>query len=80
MPLSRAHEVRRQKAFAMLGRDGGRYAVAVDDVGTDPVVMALATPDGTCEISIPRDGYDPFAVLAMVEGWNLERHVPRSAA
>jgi hypothetical protein len=31
--------------------------------------MALATPDGTCELLIPKDRYDPFEVLAMVEGW-----------
>jgi hypothetical protein len=67
--LAPASEVRRQKVLAMLARDGSRYAVAVDDAGTDPIIMALATPDGTCEVLIPKDRYDPFAVLAMVEAW-----------
>ena len=71
-PLSPAAEARRRKALAMLARDGGRYAVAVDDAGTDPIIMALATPDGTCELRIPRHGYDPFAIAAMVAGWNRE--------
>jgi hypothetical protein len=31
--------------------------------------MALATPDGTCDVLIPKDRYDPFAVLATVQGW-----------
>jgi hypothetical protein len=37
IPLSRVHEVRRQKALAMLARDGGHYAVPVDDADTDPI-------------------------------------------
>jgi hypothetical protein len=68
--LPPAAEARRQKALALLARDGGRYAVTVDGSGTDPVVMALAIRDkGTCEVLIPKDRYDPFAVLAMMEGW-----------
>jgi hypothetical protein len=39
--------------------------------------MALATLDGTCEVLIPRDRCDPFAVLAMVEGWNREDNTER---
>jgi hypothetical protein len=68
--LPPAAEARRQKALALLARDGGRYAVTVDDSGTDPVVMALAIRDkATCEVLIPKDRYDPLAVLAMMEGW-----------
>ncbi|MGH8584657.1 MAG: hypothetical protein ACREWE_00180 [Gammaproteobacteria bacterium] len=69
-PLSPAAESRRQKLLALLARDGGQYAVLVEDPNTDPVVMALATPDGTCELLIPKDRYDPFAILDMVDGWN----------
>jgi TubC N-terminal docking domain len=71
-PLSPASEVRRQKVLAMLARDGGRYAVYVEDPNTDPVVMALATPDGTCDVLIPKDRYDPFAVLEVVKEWERE--------
>jgi hypothetical protein len=67
-PLSHASEGRRQKVLA-LARDGKRYAVYVEDPNTDPVAMALATPDGTYELQIPRDRYDPFAVLAIVQEW-----------
>ena len=42
--------------------------VSIHDPHTDPVVAAVATPDGTCEVLIPKDRYDPFAVLAMMEG------------
>jgi hypothetical protein len=80
MPLSRAQEVRRQKVLAMLSRDGGQYAILVEDPNTDPVVMALATSDGTCELRIGKGRYDAFAIAAMVVRWNPEHHVPRSAA
>jgi hypothetical protein len=36
--LSPAAEARRRKVLAMLARDGGQYAVAVDDAGTDPII------------------------------------------
>ena len=75
-PLSPASASRRQKVLAMLARDGGQYAALVEDPNTDPVVMALATPDGTCDVLIPRDRYDPFAVLAIVKEWEREDAEP----
>jgi hypothetical protein len=39
------------------------------------VVIALATPDGTYEVLIPRDRYDAFVVLGMVRGWEAWRLV-----
>jgi len=56
----------------MLARDGGQYATLVEDHNTDPVVMALATPDGTCELRIPKDRYEPFAIVATLAGWSRE--------
>ncbi len=44
----------------------------VDDPTTDPVVMALATPDGTCQLLVPRERYDPFEVLAVLGEWERE--------
>lgn len=67
-PLAPAAEARRRKVLAM-ARDGRQYAIHVEDPNTDPVIMALATPAGTCEVLIPRDRYDPFALLATMEGW-----------
>jgi hypothetical protein len=42
-----------------------------EDTDPDPAafLVALATPAGTCEVLIPKDRYDPLAVLAMVEAW-----------
>lgn len=75
-PLSPASASRRQKVLAILARDGGRYAALVEDPNTDPVVLALATPDGTCDVLIPRDRYDPFEVLAIVKEWEREDAEP----
>lgn len=68
-PLPPEAEARRRRVLAIQARDGTHYAVLVEDPNTDPVILALATPAGTCELLIPRDRYDPFAVLAMMEGW-----------
>jgi hypothetical protein len=32
-----------------------------------PFVVTLATPNGTCEVAVPRDQYDPEAVAVMVD-------------
>jgi hypothetical protein len=52
------------------------YAVLVEDPNTDPVGMALSTPDGTCDVLIPKDRYDPFAVLAIVKEREREAAEP----
>jgi hypothetical protein len=67
-PLPPAAEARRRKVLA-LARDGKQYTIYVEDHNTDPVLMALATSDGTCELLIPQDRYDAFRVLEMVRGW-----------
>ena len=74
-PLSPASESRRQKVLALLARDGDQYAVLVEDPASDPVVMALASPDGTCDVLIPRDRYDPIEVLAIVKEWEREAFI-----
>ena len=73
---SPAAEARRRKVLAMLARDGVRYAVLVDDPNSDPVIMAVATPNGTREVLIPRDRYDPFEVLTKVGRWDTGRAAP----
>jgi hypothetical protein len=42
--------------------------------------MALATPDGTCELQIPQDRYDPLAVLAIVKKWEREDPIAKPQA
>jgi hypothetical protein len=69
-PLSRAAEARRRKVLALLARDGGQYAVLVEDPNPDPIILSLATPDGTCEVLIPKDRYDPFKVMDTLKGWS----------
>jgi hypothetical protein len=67
-------EARRRKVLAMLARDGVQYAILVEDANTDPaVLMTVGTPDGTREVLIPRDQYDPFEVLAKVNRWDTGR-------
>jgi hypothetical protein len=68
-PLPPAAKSRRQKVLAIQARDGTHYAILVEDPSADPITAALATPDGTCELLIPRDRYDPFEVLVTVQGW-----------
>ena len=70
-----AAEARRQRVLDMLDeRPGIRYAAAVDNPDTDPVIVALgirgAMQDGsivTCELRIPREKYDPFLLLDLIE-------------
>lgn len=65
-------EGRRQRVLAILGHEGGQYAVAVDTPWrrADAVILVLATPAGTCELHLPRDRFDLPAVMKMVDGWN----------
>lgn len=70
-----AAEDRRQRVLGLLAeRPGIRYAVVVDNPDTDPVILALAIrgamQDGgtvTCELHIPREKYDPFLLLDLIE-------------
>lgn len=71
-----AAESRRQRVLALLAeRPGIRYAVITDtDAHPDAVILALAIrgamPDGstvTGELAIPREKYDPFLLLELIE-------------
>lgn len=65
-----AAEARRQRVLAMLAeRPGARYAVLTHDPGApDHVILTLAIRGvATCEMSIPRDRYDPFLLLDLIE-------------
>ena len=65
-----AAEARRQRVLAMLAeRPGIRYAV-LTDTQADPeaVLLTLAIRGrATCELHIPRDRYDPFLLLDLIE-------------
>jgi len=61
---------RRQRVLAMLAeRPGTRYAVLTDtEADSEAVIVALAIRDvATCEPRIPRQKYDPFLLLELVE-------------
>ena len=63
-----AMEARRQRVLAMLAANpSARYAL-VTDAEADPVILALAIRGrATCELYIPRDKYDPFLLLELIE-------------
>ena len=65
-----AAEARRQRVLAMLeAHPGTRYA-ALTDMQTDREVVLLTLAirgQATCELLIPRDRYDPFLLLDLIE-------------
>jgi hypothetical protein len=63
-------EARRQRVLAMLAERPGMRYVVLTDTETDPeaVVLALAIRGvATCELRIPREKYDPFLLLELIE-------------
>lgn len=67
---SPAADARKQRVLAMLDeRPGIRYATITDTKAeAEAVILALAIPDvGTCELRIPREKYDPFLLLELIE-------------
>jgi len=64
-----AAEARRQRVLAMLAEQPGiRYAVVADNPDSDPVIVALGIRGvGTCELHIPREKFDPFLFLELIE-------------
>lgn len=65
-----AAEARRQRVLAMLAeRPGIRYAVLTDtEADSEAAILALAIRGvGTCELRIPREKYDPFLLLELIE-------------
>lgn len=71
-PALGATYTRRRKASSVvraLEHDPAlRFAVEVANGDSDPVVLAVAIRDaGTCELLIPKDRYDPFAIIALIE-------------
>lgn len=67
---------RRQTVLAMLAEQPGtRYAVVVVDPDADPVIVVVAVRDvGTCEIAIPADRFDPFALLEILARHDATMH------
>lgn len=64
-----AAEARRQRVLAVLAeRPGIRYAVVVDNLDTDPVILALAVRGvATFELHVPKSRWDQFLFLDAVE-------------
>ena len=67
-------EARRQKVIAILeGAPGTRYALLVEDTGTDPVVCTIAIRGKAAfEIEIPHQFYDGMALLELIEKHSTE--------
>ncbi len=65
-PIERGRELRRQRVLAKLAAEPERQRVAIfdPDAERDYVLCTLAIRDvGTCELRIPRERFDPWAVL-----------------
>ncbi len=65
--LERGQPARRRRALAALDEAADEKRAAIFDIDADPgdVVCTLAIRDvGTCELRMPQDRYDPWALLA----------------
>lgn len=65
-----AAEARRQRVLAMLDENpAARYAVLTHDPGApDAVILTVAIRGrAACELRIPREKYDPFLLLDLIE-------------
>ena len=77
--LDRQREARRQKVIAMLeAAPGTQRAIYVDDA-SDPanIILAVAVrhPTGaTCEMLIPKQKYDPWRLLELIERHGQATH------
>lgn len=63
-------EARRQRVLAMLtANPNARYALVTDtEANPKAVILALAIRGrATCELRIPRDKYDPFLLLTLIQ-------------
>jgi len=62
--------------LAMLRDNPGiRYAVAVVDANTDPVIVSIAIRNViTFEMNIPQANYDAFALLELIEKHTGHEH------
>lgn len=72
-----AMEARRQRVLAMLAENPStRYAVLTDtEADPDIVILALAIRgQATCELRIPRDRYDPFLLLDLLDRYGGTIH------
>jgi hypothetical protein len=70
-----------RKVVAEAERPRERYALVVDQDGSEAVTIALtirgALPDGeelSCRLAIPRERWDPFLLLALVEQYSGTMH------
>ena len=61
-------DTRRQRVLAMLEKSPGIKYALITDTDSDPVLLTLAIRGkATCEFQIPRDRYDGFLLLDLIE-------------
>jgi hypothetical protein len=61
-------EARRRRLLELLAANPSKRYALVTDTEADPVILALGIRgQATCEFCIPRDKYDPFLLLALIE-------------
>ncbi len=65
-----AAEARRERVLAMLEKSPGiKYALVTDsEIDPQAVLLTLAIRDrATCELRIPREKYDPFLLMTLID-------------
>ena len=71
----RQREASRQKAIGLMNESPGTpRGIYVDDqIDPDNIVVFVAVRScmRTCELTIPRERYDPFALLALIERMDI---------
>jgi hypothetical protein len=80
MPETIKREVSRQKAIALMNAspDTPRGIYVDYDIDPDNIVLfvAVRAANQTCEMTIPRNNYDPFKLMELME--SLEKRAANS--
>jgi hypothetical protein len=72
-----AAEARRLEVLGMLAADPSKWLAVTTDCKADPdfVLLTLAIRGkATCELRVPRDKYDPFLLLELIERYAGTAH------
>ena len=76
--LDRQREARRQKVIAMLNAAPDTQRAIYTDTDSDPhnviLTVAVRACNQTCEMLIPKDKYDPWRLLELIERHGQATH------
>ena len=78
MLLDRQREARRQKIIAMLEAAPGTQRAIYTDIDSDPqnviLTVAVRACNQTCEMLIPKEKYNPWKLLELIERHSQATH------